>query len=106
MAKNKKVGVHGTDEETGRASGDGTGGQQKTPCPVTRAQFGKAPVVTVQFLVNGQVVAAQSATPRTFSTGSLGWYTGDKIEVPVDGVPCKCTVGLNVTVVNSKELPQ
>lgn len=102
----KKIGVHGTDAETGRDKADGNGGQQKTPCPITRERFGKAPVVTVQFLVDGKVVAAQSATPRTFSTGSLGWYTGDKIEVPVDGVPCKCTVGLNLTVVNSKELPK
>ena len=35
MAKGKKIGVHGTDEETGRAKANGTA---KT-CPLTREQF-------------------------------------------------------------------
>ena len=97
---NKKIGVHGTDAETGR------NGDQRTTCPVTREQFKRAPAVTVQFVVDGQVVSSQTATPREFSTGSLGWYTGDKVTVPVDGVPCKCQVGCNLTVVSSRDLPK
>ncbi len=107
MAKGKKVGVHGTDAETGRDAGGTSGnGDRKTVCPVSREQFKRAPVVVVQFVVDGVVVASQSATPREFSTKSLGWYTGDKISVPVDGVPVKVQVGVNLTAVGSKELPQ
>ena len=99
----KKVGVHGTDAETGR---EGTGNGNKTVCPVTREQFKKAPVLTVEFKIDGQTVATQIAAPRQFSTGSVGWYAGDKVTIPVDGVACRATVGLNVTVIGSKELPQ
>ncbi len=87
------------DEEATRTNGD-----RKTVCPVSREQFKRAPVVVVQFVVDGVVVASQSATPREFSTRSLGWYTGDKISIPVDGVPVKVQVGVNLTAVGSKEV--
>jgi hypothetical protein len=42
---------------------------------------------------------------KQFSTGSLGWYAGQKITLTIDGVQCKAQVGLTVTLVGSKELP-
>lgn len=93
MAKNKKIGVHGTDAETGR-------GADGPKCPITRQQFDKATPIVVS-VADRQVIAA----PKHFSTGSIGWYAGDKIVVTVDGVPVKVQVGITLTVVGSKELP-
>lgn len=104
----KKVGVHGTDAETGRDKAKAADGKAATgtKCPITRAQFGKASPIAVKFEVGGQVVSHQVAMPRTFESGSLGWYTGDKMTVEIDGVPVKVQVGLNLTVVGSKDLPR
>jgi hypothetical protein len=80
---------------------EGNGKARKTPCPVSRAQFraGARPLV-VQ--IGDQRVVAE---PKEFSTGSLGWYAQGKITQDVGGVPVSVQVGLNLTVVNSKELP-
>lgn len=43
------------------------------------------------------------ATPKTFSTGSLGWCVNAKMPVIVDGKVVMCQVGLNLTVIGSKE---
>jgi hypothetical protein len=73
----------------------------KTSCPITRAQFrGKAKPVTVT--VNN--VPLQAAV-KEFSTGSLGWYLNGKTMIEVDGVPVSVQIGLNLTIVGSKELP-
>jgi len=40
---------------------------------------------------------------KEFSTGSFGWYLNGKIVVTVDGKPCSVQVGMNLTVVGSKE---
>ena len=71
----------------------------KSPCPVTRTQFlEKAEAVKVS--INGQEIIADK---REFSTGSFGWYYNGKISVTVDGKPLSIQVGLNLTVVGSKE---
>jgi hypothetical protein len=71
----------------------------KSPCPVTRTQFlEKAEPVKVS--INGQEI---SADKREFSTGSFGWYYNGKINITVDGKPLSIQVGLNLTVVGSKE---
>ena len=74
----------------------------KNPCPVTREQFAKAVPLTVKIGDTAVLVAA----PKHFSTGSFGWYAGDKTVVVIDGVPVKVQVGLNLTVVGSKDLPK
>jgi len=77
-------------------------GFKKTICPVSRHQFlSKAKPLTVQ--IAGTVMPA---LPRDFSTGSLGWNINGKTVVEVDGVPCSVQVGLNLTIVGSKELPK
>ena len=47
-----------------------------------------------------------TAAAKEFSTGSLGWNISQKMDVLVNGQPQKVQVGLNLTIVGSKELPQ
>jgi hypothetical protein len=71
----------------------------KSASPVTRTQFlEKAEPVKVN--INGQDIVADK---REFSTGSFGWYYNGKITITVDGKPLSIQVGLNLTVVGSKE---
>lgn len=74
----------------------------KTTCPVTRSQFRtKAKAVTV--VINGIPLIAEV---KEFSTGSLGWYLNGKTAIDVDGTPVSVQIGMNLTVVGSKELPK
>jgi hypothetical protein len=71
----------------------------KSPCPVSKTQFlEKAEAIKV--VINGQEIIADK---REFSTGSFGWYYNGKISVSIDGKPLSIQVGLNLTVVGSKE---
>jgi hypothetical protein len=71
----------------------------KSACPLSRTQFiEKAEPVKV--VVNGQELTADK---REFSTGSFGWYYNGKVTIQVDGKPLSVQVGLNLTVVGSKE---
>ncbi len=71
----------------------------KSASPVTRTQFlEKAEPVKVN--INGQEIVADK---REFSTGSFGWYYNGKINITVDGKPLSIQVGLNLTVVGSKD---
>jgi hypothetical protein len=74
----------------------------KTTCPITRQQFrdGAKPV-TVSI-----AGIPQAAGPKEFSTGSLGWYLNGKVSIEVDGVPVQVQIGMNLTIVGSKELPK
>jgi len=71
----------------------------KSPCPLTKTQFlDKAESVTIT-IGNSDIIADK----REFSTGSFGWYYNGKTTVMVDGKPLSVQVGLNLTVVGSKE---
>jgi len=71
----------------------------KSPCPLSKTQFiEKAEPVKV--VINGQELIADK---REFSTGSFGWYYNGKTTVTVDGKPLSVQVGLNLTVVGSKD---
>jgi hypothetical protein len=74
----------------------------KTACPITRQQFrdGAKPVEVV---IAGTPMLADA---REFSTGSLGWYLNGKTVVDVNGTKVTVQVGLNLTIVGSKELPK
>src|SRR5213595_2462151 len=75
---------------------------KKTTCPINRAQFrSKARPVTVT--INNVPLAAEV---KEFSTGSLGWYLNGKTMVDVNGTPVSVQIGLNLTIVGSKELPR
>lgn len=67
-------------------------------CPVTKEQFLKS-AKPLMISIDGK---QQVASVKEFSTGSLGWYAGEKVVVEIDGVPVRCQVGLNITVIGSK----
>jgi hypothetical protein len=74
---------------------------KKTSCPITREQF-RASAKQVPITIAGQQLAADV---KEFSTGSLGWYLNGKTNVEIDGVLVSVQIGLNLTIVGSKELP-
>ena len=71
-------------------------------CPITREQFRTA-AKPVAVVINGKEM---TAAPKEFSTGSLGWNINEKMQVEVGGHSVTVQVGLNLTVVGSKDLPQ
>ena len=76
-----------------------SGAMAKSPCPLTRTQFIES-AEPVKLIVNGQELIADK---REFSTGSFGWYYNGKVTITVAGKPLSVQVGLNLTVVGSKE---
>jgi hypothetical protein len=70
----------------------------KRVCPITKDEF-LAKAAPVAIKVNGQTVTLD---PRTFSTGSFGWYFSGKVSIEIDGKPVAVQCGLNLTVVGSK----
>ncbi|MCA1686962.1 MAG: hypothetical protein LC745_13525 [Planctomycetia bacterium] len=75
---------------------------KKTSCPISRAAFlSKAPKIKIQIGDH-----KFDAIPRQFGTGSLGWNVNGKITIEIDGIDVPVQVGLNLTLVGSKELPE
>jgi hypothetical protein len=91
-------------------STNGTGyGSKRTPCPVSRQDFaGHAPKLVIAIREHGSsdVLAELVLDPKEFSTGSLGWYVSDKVDIPVNGRLVKTQAGITLTLVNSKDLPR
>jgi hypothetical protein len=75
---------------------------KKTRCPITRDQF-RAGAKPLTVTIAGVPLAAEV---KEFSTGSMGWYLNGKTLVEVDGTPVAVQIGLNLTIVGSKELPR
>ena len=74
----------------------------KTTCPISRADsLAKAEPIKIE--LNGFPLTAE---PREFSTGSFGWYVNAKAPIVVDGKTLQVQVGMNLTVVGSKDLPK
>lgn len=69
-------------------------------CPITRKQFQEDAPPSVAVVINGSL---QAANKKEFSTGSLGFYCGDKVTLIIDGVPVKCSVSCSIVIVGSKE---
>ncbi len=47
-----------------------------------------------------------SAEGREFSTGSVGYNVNDKVEITLaDGTKVKAQLGINITIIGSKEIP-
>src|SRR3954466_3222173 len=73
----------------------------KVSLPITREQF-RTTAKPVTVVINGK----EFTMPRKeFSTGSLGWYLTDKMTIEVGGQPVQVQIGLNLTIIGSKELP-
>jgi hypothetical protein len=75
---------------------------RKTTCPITREKFrsGAKPVT----ITLGDV--PMIVPTKEFSTGSLGWYLNGKTVIDIDGTPVQVQLGLTLTIIGSKELPQ
>jgi hypothetical protein len=75
---------------------------KKTTCPISRNDFrANAKPVTVKI---GEIPL--QAEVKEFSTGSLGWYLNGKTMIDVGGTAVSVQIGLNLTIVGSKELPK
>jgi hypothetical protein len=75
---------------------------KKTHCPITRDDF-RAAAKPLSVTIAGVPLAAEV---KEFSTGSLGWYLNGKTMVEINGSPVAVQIGLNMTIVGSKELPR
>lgn len=73
----------------------------KSSLPITREQF-RTTAKPVTVVINGKEMTAAA---KEFSTGSLGWNINEKMQVDVGGHAVTVQVGLNLTIVGSKELP-
>lgn len=71
----------------------------KTTCPVSRTEFRNSAKPTLLKLGSKDLVAKV----MEFSTGSLGWNVNDKVEVEIGGKRVMCQLGLNLTIIGSKE---
>lgn len=71
-------------------------------CPVTRAEF-REHAKAVKVEINGIPMMAEV---KEFSTGSFGWYLNGKSVVEIDGKQVSIQIGMNLTVVGSKEAPK
>jgi hypothetical protein len=74
----------------------------KTTCPITRAEFNEH-AKAVEIIINGIPLMAEV---KEFSTGSLGWYLNGKTTIRINDKPVSVQIGLNLTIVGSKELPK
>jgi hypothetical protein len=75
---------------------------KKTSCPITRAEF-REKAQPVRVTIGDQHLEAER---KEFSTGSLGWYLNGKTNIEIGGKRVSVQIGLNLTVVGSKELPR
>ncbi len=74
----------------------------KTTCPVSRKQFVEG-AKAIEVVVNGIPLIAEV---KEFSTGSLGWYLNGKTSIKIGDTPVSVQIGMNLTIVGSKELPK
>ena len=69
------------------------------PRPVTAAQFAEK-AEALKITINGSDMLAEV---KAFSTGSFGWYLNGKTVIMIDGKAVSVQIGMNMTVVGSKE---
>jgi hypothetical protein len=72
----------------------------KTSCPVSRAEFHQN-AKPVELTINGVPMQAEV---KEFSTGSLGWYLNGKTTIKIGDKNVTVQIGMNMTIVGSKEL--
>ncbi len=74
----------------------------KTLCPINRPTF-RAQAKPVVIKIGDNQFQAEV---KEFSTGSLGWYLNGKTTLDVGGTLVSVQIGMNLTIVGSKELPR
>lgn len=72
-------------------------------CPITRAEFREHAAAGIQVQIHGVPLVAEK---KEFSTGSLGWNLNGKTTIEIAGKPVSVQIGLNMTLVGSKDLPK
>ena len=72
----------------------------KTVCPISRQQFTDH-AKPLEIVINGE---SMKVPVKEFSTGSLGWYLNKKMDVKVGDATVSVQIGLNMTIVGSKDL--
>ena len=74
----------------------------KSSLALTREEF-RTTAKPIPVVLGGKEMIAMV---KEFSTGSLGWNINDKMLVDVGGKPVMVQVGMNLTIIGSKDLPQ
>jgi len=74
----------------------------KTSCSINRDEF-RNQAEPLEIVVNGIPMAAEV---KEFSTGSLGWYLNSKSSIKVGEKLVTVQIGMNLTIVGSKDLPK
>ena len=74
----------------------------KTTCAITREEFHQH-AKPVELTITGN---SDDGRVKEFSTGSLGWYLNSKTIVKIGDKTVTVQIGLNMTIVGSKELPK
>ena len=74
----------------------------KTTCPITRQEF-KEKAKSVEVVIDGNKMIGAA---REFSTGSMGWNISSKMTLMVGDKPVTVQVGINLTILGSKDLPK
>jgi hypothetical protein len=75
---------------------------KKTTCPITRKDFQThAKPLTIKI---GELSVDVPA--KEFSTGSLGWGLLSKTTMEINGTAVPVQIGMNITLVGSKDLPK
>jgi hypothetical protein len=74
----------------------------KSPCPLSLTDF-QAAAEPLKISIQGQEMLAEV---KAFSTGSFGWYLNGKTVVTVGGKTVSVQIGMNLTIVGSKEAPR
>ena len=73
----------------------------KSSCPISREEF-RTGAKAVKILIGEVPLMAEV---KEFATGSLGWYLNGKTTIEINGKPVSVQIGMNLTIVGSKELP-
>lgn len=71
-------------------------------CSITRSEF-REHAKAIKVEINGIPMMAEV---KEFSTGSFGWYLSGKSVIEVDGKQVSVQIGMNLTVVGSKDAPK
>jgi hypothetical protein len=72
------------------------------PCAISRRQF-RENAKPIPIVINNVPLLAEV---KEFSTGSFGWYLNGKLTIEIGGTPVPVQIGMNLTVVGSKEAPR
>jgi hypothetical protein len=74
---------------------------KKSSCPITRAQFRQHARPLIIKIGDKEF----KGVVKEFSTGSLGWNVNDKMTVDIGGTDVTVQIGMNLTIIGSKDLP-